>query len=146
MDSVCLFFNPHADSGNTLVFSCTDSSPEHSISDMFLVKERVFSPESTFSHENKASNTTSVMLVEGICSIIREILFFKEVYLVLREKGVGLEIILILEKKKIIAGKNQNFRMQLFSCCKSGSTASLFFDVCMRRMIITRKRCRLAKP
>lgn len=78
MDSVCLFFNPHADSGNTLVFSCTDSSPEHSISDMFLVKERVFSPESTFSHENKASNITSVTLVEGICSIIREFCFLKK--------------------------------------------------------------------
>lgn len=55
MDSICLFLSPYAKSEKILLFSCADTSPEQTISDMLLGNKGIFfSPGSIFSHGNKA--------------------------------------------------------------------------------------------
>lgn len=54
MDSISLFLSPYAKSEKILLFSCADTSPVQTISDMLLGnKGKFFSPGSSFSHENK---------------------------------------------------------------------------------------------
>lgn len=42
MDSICLFLSPYAKSEKILLFCCSDTSLELTISDMLLVNEGIF--------------------------------------------------------------------------------------------------------